>query len=178
MTLRTYEEIRDERIMEVARAMAVAARTAPKGRGTDHLVCTLVDGEELTILADKMAEIGEREEQPFFRRDADNLRRCRVVVVLGTTIEPMGLKLCGMCGFSNCDEKRRHPAVPCVFNTGDLGIAIGSAVSLAGDLRVDNRVMYTIGQAVRELGWLGEETRVIYGIPLSATSKSPFFDRG
>jgi uncharacterized ferredoxin-like protein len=68
--------------------------------------------------------------------------------------------------------------VPCVFNTGDLGIAIGSAVSIAADHRVDNRVMYSVGQAVLEMGLFPPEVKIAYGIPLSATSKSPFFDRG
>lgn len=29
-----------------------------------------------------------------------------------------------------------------------------------------------------ELGMLGKEVAIAYGIPLSATGKSPFFDRG
>jgi uncharacterized ferredoxin-like protein len=59
----------------------------------------------------------------------------------------------------------------------DLGIAIGSAVSVAADHRVDNRVMYSIGKAAKELKLLGEEASIIFGIPLSASGKSPFFDR-
>ena len=46
-----------------------------------------------------------------------------------------------------CAEKEKYPNTPCVFNTGDLNLAIGSAVSLAADLRVDNRVMFSIGKA-------------------------------
>jgi uncharacterized ferredoxin-like protein len=82
-----------------------------------------------------------------------------------------------MCGFKNCEEKNKFPEIPCVFNTGDLGIAIGSAVSVAMDNRVDNRIMYTAGQAVIELGLLGKDVKIVYVIPLSATSKNPFFDR-
>ena len=67
--------------------------------------------------------------------------------------------------------------IPCTFNTGDLGIAIGSAVSVAMDHRVDNRIMYTVGQAAMELRLLGDDVPVIYGIPLSISSKNPFFDR-
>jgi uncharacterized ferredoxin-like protein len=54
---------------------------------------------------------------------------------------------------------------------------MGSAVSLAADRRVDNRIMYTVGQAVLALGLFPPEVKMIFGIPLSATSKSPFFDR-
>jgi uncharacterized ferredoxin-like protein len=45
------------------------------------------------------------------------------------------------------------------------------------EARVDNRVMFSIGMAARELGLLGPEVRIIYGIPLSVQSKNPFFDR-
>jgi uncharacterized ferredoxin-like protein len=45
------------------------------------------------------------------------------------------------------------------------------------DHRVDNRVMYTVGQAVLRMGLLGEGVKVVYGIPLSVSAKNPFFDR-
>ena len=65
----------------------------------------------------------------------------------------------------------------CSFNAGDLGIAVGSVVSLAADLRVDNRIMYTAGKAAIELGLLGDDVFIAYAIPLSAKGKNPFFDR-
>jgi uncharacterized ferredoxin-like protein len=58
----------------------------------------------------------------------------------------------------------------------DLGIALGSAVALVSDNRVDNRIMFTIGKAAAALGFLGEYN-LIMGIPLSVSGKSPFFDR-
>ena len=66
----------------------------------------------------------------------------------------------------------------CSFNAGDLGIAVGSAAGLAADLRIDNRIMYTAGKAAIELGMLGEDVQIAYGIPLAAKGKNPFFDRG
>jgi uncharacterized ferredoxin-like protein len=175
--MESIEDIHRTYLVETARAMAVAARTAPKGRGVDNLIVRVVTGDDVAPIVSTMRAIGQRSGQAFFERDAVNVEQAGILVLLGTRIEPLGLKVCGMCGFENCDEKRRHPAVPCVFNTGDLGIAIGSAVALAADRRVDNRIMYTVGQAVKELGWLGEDVPVIYGIPLSASAKSPFFDR-
>jgi len=65
----------------------------------------------------------------------------------------------------------------CAFNAGDLGIVIGSAVSRAADLRVDSRVMYSAGMAVRELGLLDPEVSIVFGLLLAATAKNPFFDR-
>jgi uncharacterized ferredoxin-like protein len=45
------------------------------------------------------------------------------------------------------------------------------------DHRVDNRIMFTVGKAVLALGLFDPEVRLVYGIPLSATAKNPFFDR-
>ena len=66
----------------------------------------------------------------------------------------------------------------CVFNTGDLGIAIGSAISVAARNHVDNRIMFTIGKAAVNLKLLGDEVKIAYGIPLSAKGKNPYFDKG
>jgi uncharacterized ferredoxin-like protein len=164
-------------LLEVAKKMVLAARTAPKARGINTIEIMIATGESIGQLAQKMKEIGEKYDQAFFVRDANNLDHAPVIVLLGTRIQSIGLKKCGLCGFKSCDEKNEHPSVPCAFNTGDLGIAIGSAVSIASDNRVDNRIMYTVGQAAFELGFFEKDIRVIYGIPLSATSKNPFFDR-
>jgi uncharacterized ferredoxin-like protein len=172
------EEIRNNLVIRVAEEMLTAARTAPKARGVDNMVLAMVTGDEIELIAKKMEEIGNRPDgTPSFIRDADNIRKSQAIVLLGTQIKSQGLKLCGRCGFPDCDEKDKHPDFPCTFNTGDLGIAMGSAVSLAMDHRVDNRVMYTIGQALLEMKFLGEEVKIAFGIPLSVSAKSPFFDR-
>ena len=178
MKLYSEEEIREDAVIEVAKKMMLAARTAPKGRGVDNTVITMIKKDGIKEISDKIKELTKKNNWPaFFVRDANNILSAQAMILLGTKIDPLGLTPCGMCGFSNCDEKREHPNHPCVFNTGDLGIAVGSAVSVAMDNRIDNRVMYTVGQAVLEMNLLGEEVKIVYGIPLSVSSKSPFFDR-
>lgn len=163
---------------EVAQQMLVAARTAPKARGKDTLVAAVADAETRKAIAEHMRSmVGEHRGASFFLRDADNLEASHALVLLGTKIDPMRLDPCGLCGFANCEEKLLHPSHPCAFNTGDLGIAIGSAVSVAMDARVDNRIMFSIGMAVRDMALLGGDVKIIYGIPLSIASKNPFFDR-
>ena len=172
------EDIRVGVVKRVAEEMLTAARTAPKARGKDNLVLAIATGKQILDIAARMDVIGKRlEETDFFCRDAENIRHAEAVVLVGTKISSQGLKLCGRCGFSDCDEKDLQPNIPCTFNAGDLGIAIGSAVSVAMDRRVDNRIMYTVGQAVLEMKLLGEEVKIAFGIPLSVSSKSPFFDR-
>ena len=173
----TEQEIRNKTVIEVAKLMAIAARTAPKGRGTDYMEIAIASGNDLKIIAEKMKLIALQTGVTTFNRDAENVLICEAILILGTKIHPMRIVKCGMCGFANCTEKDKSPDVPCVFNTGDLGIAIGSAVSVAKNHCVDNRIMYTVGQAIKELGFFSEDIKIIYGIPLSVSSKSPFFDR-
>ncbi|MFH2094914.1 MAG: DUF2148 domain-containing protein [Bacteroidota bacterium] len=177
MAIITDDDFRDNLILHIAEKMAVAARTAPKGRGIDNLASCILTGDDIKKLAKKMIFIGNTVQSPFFLRDAENIKIASAVLLLGTRIKTTGLAKCGMCGFADCSDKEKYPAAPCIFNINDLGIAIGSAVSIAADNRIDNRIMYTAGQAALELELLGKDVRVAFGIPLSATSKNPFFDR-
>ncbi len=161
----------------VAERMAIAARTAPKTRGRDVIHTAIVDGEDLKRLADEMQKIAIEKDKAFFSRDAENILNSPVALLLGCEIRVNGLDPCGMCGFEDCSEKQKEILVPCVFNSIDLGIAIGSAVSVAADNRVDNRVLYTAGQAALNLGIFDKKVSVVLGIPLSAKAKNIFFDR-
>lgn len=173
----TEQEIRNNTVIEVAKLMAIAARTAPKGRGTDFMEIAIASGNDIKVIAEKMKLLAIETGVTTFNRDAENVLVSEAILILGTRIHPMRIVKCGMCGFDNCTEKEKFENVPCVFNTGDLGIAIGSAVSVAKNHCVDNRIMYTVGQAAKEIGYFNEDIKVIYGIPLSVSSKSPFFDR-
>jgi len=126
MDLKHEEEIREEAIHDVARKMLIAARTAPKGRGVDNTVMALAGREAIRKISDKLKDMVEKEGAPaFFGRDAESILSSPVMLLLGTRIKSLGLGFCGLCGFKNCAEKDKHPEIPCSFNTGDLGIAVG-----------------------------------------------------
>ncbi|MCX5682019.1 MAG: DUF2148 domain-containing protein [Candidatus Omnitrophica bacterium] len=167
----------NEILKDAAKKMVLAARTAPKGRGIDTFTFCLAEDDDIKKISKKMKEIGEESGAQAFLRDSQSILSSPVIVLLGTAIKAVGLKRCSRCGFKDCDEKEKHKNIPCAFNTGDLGIAIGSAVSVAADNRVDCRVMHTVGAAALELGLLGKDVKIAFGVPLSATSKNPFFDR-
>lgn len=162
--------------IHVAELMLAAARTAPKGCGADSLVAIIIDGEEKARLADRMRKIAGETGEDFHARDGGNVDASQAVVVIGVKDEPLGLDHCSFCGFKNCAATRKAGA-NCAIKITDLGIAVGSAVSVAADHRFDNRVMFSVGKAAMELKYLPEDVRVAYGIPLSASGKSFFFDR-
>ncbi|MEA2109105.1 MAG: DUF2148 domain-containing protein [Pseudomonadota bacterium] len=163
-------------IMTVADLMAAAARTAPKGKGANRLISMIFTGEDKDLVAARMAEIAIEEDIAFFQRDAGNIYQCTAVLVLGTLLAPMGIPYCGYCGYEDCQACSQNDG-RCSFNIIDLGIALGSAVATAALHHIDNRIMFSFGRTALEMGLLPEGTMVAYGIPLSVSSKSPFFDR-
>lgn len=177
MSVILEKEIFKKVALDVAEKMVAVSKTAPKGRGIDNIEAIIVTNDTITKLSDKMKEIGNTFDVPSFLRDADNILLAPVIVIIGTKIKPLGLKKCGLCGFVNCSEKEKFINTPCAFNTGDLGIAIGSAVSLASMFHIDNRIMYTVGIAAIQLQLFNPEIKIAYGIPLSVSAKNPFFDR-
>ena len=95
--------------------------------------------------------------------------------MIGAKSNPPKLN-CGFCGFKNCEELKAKGGV-CAYNSMDLGIALSSAVGIANQFHIDNRLMYSIGRASLELGLLDKDIKQAIGIPLSATGKNIFFDR-
>ncbi len=171
-----YNRAKDSALKDIAEFMAIACRTAPKTRGRDNLEIIIIDSEqEKQSLIDKMKEIALRDKRPSCERDAGNISESKYLLIVGTRSETLGLN-CGFCGYPSCDELSKKGGV-CAYNAMDLGIALGSAVSLAARFHADNRIMYSVGKAAIELGLFKKNVKQAIGIPLSGTGKNPFFDR-
>lgn len=158
------ELLRDGMLI-TANLMAVSAKTAPKARGRDNIVVKVLSThEELEALARKMEELA-KDFGDFFLRDAQNVRNSSAVVLIGCKLIELGLK------------KPRNWSLDAdtVCNLVNLGIALGSAVKTASMMNVDNRIMFSAGVAAQELKLLDAD--YVFAIPLSATSKSIYFDR-
>lgn len=171
------QTMEQEAALQAARQICAAVRTAPKTRGIDHLESCVLTGNELEMLASQMESLGRTHGYDFFLRDAKNVRASQAVVLIGTGYYQRGLNEgCALCRHANCAECAAQKGV-CVYDPIDLGIAVGSAVSMAADCRVDSRVMFSVGQAAASLGLPSEKCQLVLGIPLSVSSKSPYFDR-
>ena len=163
-------------VVSAAQAMCVAARTAPKAKGEDFIYTCVLTGDDKDNLAKEMYNIGESASIGFFMRDSGNVSTADAVVLIGAKNAQRSLgEICQNCGYDNCVECAKNNG-KCSFTSLDLGIAIGSAVSVAADFRIDNRIMFSCGAVAKKMGLLSE-AEIIMGIPLSATGKSPFFDR-
>lgn len=159
--------------LNTAHMMCAAARTAPKTRGIDNILTMILTDEDIKKLSDKMVELAGN--MPSIVRDAGNILQTKAVVMIGVRRETYGLN-CGYCGHATCEECLSAKGA-CIFATTDLGIAIGSAVSVAADMRCDNRVMYSIGRIFAQMDISGTDDAIWMGIPVSVSGKSPFFDR-
>ena len=147
----TSEDSESEAILNVAKLMVVAARTAPKAMGEDKIKAVIVTGKEKEDLANTMEQLEKI-------RDSKNVRDSEAVVLLGVE-------------FGNPTEDWINFKAKLI----DLGIALGSAVKVASELNVDNRIMHSAGDAAMKMGLLRADE--IIGIPLSIKGKNIFFDR-
>jgi uncharacterized ferredoxin-like protein len=173
--VRKSNEAENLAIEQVANLMAAAARTAPKTRGIDNIQVIILTEKDKDRLIPKMLEIAKRDNRPSCERDAKTIEGVKACVVVGVKANPAGLN-CGFCGFKICEELKKSGGI-CAYNSMDLGIALSSAVGIANQFHIDNRLMHSIGRAILEIGLLDKEVMQAIGIPLSATGKNIFFDR-
>lgn len=189
MPIVTDADVEQQAIVAIAHLLAISARTAPKARGVDNLLTAVVTGREKDALAEAMERKMTLKRNPLtaFERDAEAVRQSPVVLLFGvkgtSPKRPDNPLNCGACGHATCaafmaTEKRRGEDFTgpiCIFEAIDLGIALGSAVKTASVMNADNRLLYTLGAAAKELHLLDAD--VIIGLPLSATGKNIYFDR-
>ncbi len=160
----------------VSKILIADAITAPKSVGRDDVIIDLITDNEVKLkIFKKMTEITERTNLTFYKRDAINCGNIDYIILIGFKLFYHRFD-CGFCGFSGCDECIKKGGV-CTVSATDAGIAIGSVVKLASIFGIDNRIMISLGQAAKEIGYFKEKIGGAYGIPLSATTKNPFFDR-
>ena len=168
----------EEAILQAARQMCNAAQTAPKACGRDDIVSGILTGGEIQALGAEMRRIEAETPncKPIFVRDAELVEKSTAVVLIGVRHQPRGLAPCGICGHGDCGGCKKAGG-HCAYDDMDLGIALGSAASLAADLRVDNRILYTGGMAAMGLKLLGEDVGTIMAIPLAVSARNIFFTR-
>lgn len=181
-------EAEKQAVNSIASLMVASARTAPKANGIDDIEMVILDDRDLESLARAMEELAAQKPLPYllqaFQMNADMVRKSSCVLLIGVKGDRRDIEQpldCGACGYKTCEsfkkagrQKRNDFIGPtCILKALDLGIAIGSAVKLAGEFHIDNRIMYTIGAAAKKMGLLDSD--VIMGIPMSVTGKNPFF---
>lgn len=161
----------------MAALMCAAARTAPKAKGIDNLSTLVISGKEKEALAREMRRLAKEHTIPFFERDAGNVDVAQAVVLFGQKTIQLNIPICGYCGFEDCKANVKAGGA-CAISVGDLGIAVASAVSVAAAHHIDNRVMFSAGRSALSLDLFQDKNiTMAYGVPLSVSGKSPFFDR-
>lgn len=174
--------IENEAVIIAAKLMAASARTAPKARGIDKIQISIITGENKDKIAEMMDRIGKEKNRATFIRDAKNVRDSQAIIIIGAKGDSSKGINCNACGYI-CEEFDKIPkkigecynGPNCIIYAIDLGIALGSAVKTASILNIDNRIMFSIGVAAIKLGLIDSD--IAFGIPLSISGKSIYFDR-
>ncbi len=166
-------DIREEQAIDIAKKMMVAARTAPKGKGVDIIECAVVSGEDIARISEELEQLFAETNMKFYLRDANNIKQALCIVLVGTREHAQGLN-CARCGYATCDK--RPEGVPCEINSVDVGIALGAACAKASDYFEYTGVMFSAGMSAARCCMLPGCAQV-YAIPISISSKNPFFDR-
>ena len=173
------EQLENMALLQVAAQMCAAARTAPKAMGVDNIVTKVLTGPEKDALAAKLEEIDKREfgekAGGWFGRDANNARTAQAVVLIGVKCAYRGVPHGAFCGFENC-AVCKSAGGRCAMAFMDLGIALSSAVAVAAQAHVDNRIMLSLGKAAMEMHYT-DQMVLWHAIPLSISGKNTFFDR-
>lgn len=173
------KQMEEQAVLQTAARMCAAARTAPKTKGIDDIQTMVLTGEDKDRLADEMEKIGQRDfgekAEDWYIRDARNVKAADAIILIGVKRTYRGVQKCGFCGFKDCGECRAKNG-RCAFQFVDLGIALSSAVAVAADARVDNRIMFSAGKATMEMFDTSDDV-IWQGIPISVSGKNVFFDR-
>ena len=163
--------------LNAAAQICAAARTAPKARGVDVIRTLVLTDADKAALTAEMRRVGTEMGAAFVLRDADNVDAAQAIVLIGALEGKRGLNdLCGYCHFANCAECEQKGGM-CAMDGVDVGIALGSAAAMAADLRMDNRILFSAGRAAINLKLLGDGVGQVFGLPISVSGKSIFFDR-
>jgi len=142
----------------------------------DNIVTAIIGKDTKDKLAAEMRRIGESQSMKAYFLNSEQVDESELVVLIGAILKRYLIKTCNFCGFEGCKENKKANGI-CAVAVGDLGIALGSAASVAGRHHADNRIMFTIGKAAINLKLLGDDVTIAYGIPLSAKGKNIYFDK-
>ncbi|MFX1317769.1 MAG: DUF2148 domain-containing protein [Promethearchaeota archaeon] len=165
--------------------MAAAATTAPKSKGFDDLTIEIVSGPTIHQTAKEIERMRQEDLTGqtfwFLEPDAEAVKESAAIFLIGIHAQRPPLTLdCKACGFETCADYekavgQKKTTALCAFKILDLGIALSSAITVAAQHFIDNRMMWSVGMAAQRLGLIKGD--MILGIPLAAKGSNPFFDR-
>jgi uncharacterized ferredoxin-like protein len=178
----------------VLKLMALAAHTAPKSFAMDCLEVEISSESAKKSIVSTMRSLGELKSASAktdnkakaisldWSSDAEAIEKSDGILLIGIrgTVAP-GVN-CGACGFPSCAEMVTAPRAEgdfpgpfCMYRLLDLGIAVSSAVGVAANHFLDNRMFQKVGIAAIKLNLL--QCAPIIGIGVSSSAKNIFFDR-
>lgn len=192
----SYETLRAETVVQVAKLMAGAAITAPKSGGQlflagkpNFIETVIVEAaEERRALAAWLRARGKERREAIWFRDAEVAEAVDAILIVGITDWYPPNYDCGACGYATCAEflhatrplrddsaELEFAGPTCNLRDIDLGIAVGSAARTASLHAIDCRCQTRVAVAARKTGVIRSDVAV--ALSLSMTHKAIGFDR-
>ena len=80
-------DIRSQSVRDLAEAILVAARTAPKAKGRDLVEIAMITDEDIERMSETMLQMSAESGMKFLLRDAANVLQAEAVIVIGIQTE-------------------------------------------------------------------------------------------
>lgn len=192
----TYDTLRVETVVGVAKLMAGAAITAPKSggmmflAGKPNFIETVIvePADERHALAEWLRARGKERREAIWFRDAEVADTVDAILFVGISGWYPPNYDCGACGYATCAEflhatkdlreasaELEFAGPTCNLRDIDLGIAVGSAARTAAINSIDCRCQTRVAVAARKTGVIQADVAV--ALSLSMTAKAVGFDR-
>jgi uncharacterized ferredoxin-like protein len=201
MTYYDGKKLANEGLLSIAGMCATAALKAPQMTGNTQLVIEILTGEDIDPLIEVLGILGEDNTVCF--GDNKTLQACKdkgtlpvVMLMGGKGLGTSDLNWnCGACGFATCEEKNKYaeeerakppdftrpsafgtPGPICQWRAIDTGMAMDFACAVAGEHKVENRAMASVGVISQALGYL-TECEIGIGICLGPAEHEVYYNR-
>jgi uncharacterized ferredoxin-like protein len=184
-------DVANEKMLDVAKACAVAAAKAPTLTGRLDLRMEILTGEDLEPMIQVLETLGKT--SAFQLHDATAFRTYKndgvlpPVLLLGADLCKPPLWNCGGCGFPTCGEYLKYLSTnkgvgvgaygpSCLWKVIDFGMAADQACACASMHRAEARILFSLGAVSMFLGRL-EGCSFVLGLPVGPVGQNRWFDR-
>lgn len=140
--IQNEREIRHELVLQAARRMMTAARTAPKGKGIDIIEIAMVTDGDILRLSDEMIQIAAETGFKFLLRDAENIKSADAVVIIGTSQKVQGLNAPIVVSIPAWRSRTwfRALLIPSIWVSLSLGLRYGGGPACGYSCHVQRRL--------------------------------------
>jgi uncharacterized ferredoxin-like protein len=184
-------EYLQDSIIEVAKKIVLALKKAPTITGKTKIEAEILWGDDLIPMLDVLEPVAKV--STYTNWDYKTMKKCLdkgespIVIGIGGKADRSNLNWnCGACGYATCKEFNSYAkneagsgqlgGPSCNWKVMDWAIACDWACASAGQYKVDNRIMGSLGFAMQALEYLPNSSHKL-GIALGPARDMVYYSR-